>query len=67
MQTDTPVADFQAVSNESEVEIASAALNLTAYVPCHDDTDSDYDSEYDDLDDNNFFRNLVTRFQKKML
>ena len=36
---------------KSEVEIASAALNLTADVPCHDDTDSDYDSECDDLDD----------------
>ena len=47
MQTDTPVTDFQAVSSESEVEIASAALNLpvTADVPCHDDTDSDYDSD----------------------
>ena len=41
------------------MEIASAALNLTADVPCHDDTDSDYDSEYDDLDDNIFFWNLA--------
>ena len=55
VQTDTPVTDVLAVSSESEVEIASAALNLTADVPCHDDTDSDYDSEYDDLDDNIFF------------
>ena len=49
----TPVTDFQAVSSESELEIASAALNLTADVPCHDGTDSDCDSEYD-LDDNIF-------------
>jgi len=55
VQTDTPVTDFQAVSSKSEVEIASAALNLTADVPCHDDTDSDYDSECDDLDDDIFF------------
>ncbi|CAH3159400.1 unnamed protein product, partial [Porites lobata] len=39
---DTPVNDLQAVSSDSEVEIANAALNLTADVPCHDDTDSDY-------------------------
>lgn len=56
VQTDTPVTGFQAVSSEwSEVEIASAALNLTADVPCHDGTDSDYDSEHDDLNDNIFF------------
>ena len=56
VQTDTPVTDFQTVSSESEVVITSAALKLTVDVPCHDDTDSDYDSEYDDLDDNIFFR-----------
>ena len=44
-QMDTPVTDLQAVSSDSEVEIANAALNLTADVPCHDDTDSDYHSE----------------------
>ena len=54
VQTDTPVTDFQAVSSESEVEIANAALNLTAEVPCHDDTDSNYHSE-SDVDDNIFF------------
>ena len=26
-------------------------LNLTADVPCHDDTDSNYDSECDDVDE----------------
>ena len=41
------------------MDIASGALNLTADVPCHDDTGSVYDSEYDDLDDNIFFLNLV--------
>lgn len=50
----TPVTDLQAVSSDSEVEIANAALNLTADVPCHDDTDSDYHSE-SDVDDNIFF------------
>lgn len=53
-QMDTPVTDLQAVSSDSEVEIANAALNLTADVPCHDDTDSDYHSE-SDVDDNIFF------------
>ena len=53
-QMDTPVNDLQAVSSDSEVEIANAALNLTADVPCHDDTDSDYHSE-SDVDDNIFF------------
>ena len=55
---DTPVTDLQAVSSDSEVEIANAALNLTADVPCHDDTDSDYHRE-SDVDDNIFFWNLV--------
>ena len=50
----TPVTDLQAVSSDSEVEIANAALNLTADVPCHDETDSDYHSE-SDVDDNIFF------------
>ena len=50
-QMDTPVTDLQAVSSDSEVEIANAALNLTADVPCHDDTDSNYDSECDDVDE----------------
>ena len=57
-QMDTPVNDLQAVSSDSEVEIANAALNLTAAVPCHDDTDFDYHSE-SDVDDNIFFWNLV--------
>ena len=57
-QMDTPVTDLQAVFSDSEVEIANAALNLTADVPCHDDTDSDYHSE-NDVDDNIFFGNLV--------
>ena len=53
-QIDTPVTDLQAVSSDSEVEIANAALNLTADVPCHNDTDSDYHRE-SDVGDNIFF------------
>ena len=53
-QMDTPVTDLQAVSSDSEVVIANAALNLTADVPCHDDTDSDYHRE-SDVGDNIFF------------
>ena len=45
VKTDSPVTNSQSASSESEVDIASAALNLTADVPCHDDTDSDYNSE----------------------
>ena len=51
LQTDSPVTNFQAASGESNV----VALNLTTDVPCHDDTDSDYDSDCDDVDDNIFF------------
>lgn len=59
-QTDTPVTDLQALSSDSEVEIANAAFKLTADVPWHDDTDPDYHSE-SDVDDNIFFWNLVIR------
>lgn len=61
-QTDTPVTDLQAVSSDSEAETANAALNLTADIPCHDDTDSDYHSE-SDVDDNIFSEILLYAFE----
>ena len=52
VQTNT--VDLQLLSddgNGSEVEIASAALNLTADTNCREEADSDYDSECDDFND----------------
>ena len=52
VQTNT--VDLELVSddgNGSEVEIASAALNLTADTNCRGEADSDYDSECDNFND----------------